>query len=66
LSITSKFIEGAEEATNAQAQEGEKAVSKDKDKGRVDWKKVLNVINSNLPNDIRIHCIKIKLSDNFL
>lgn len=34
-------------------------VSKAKDKSKVDYIKVLNAINSNLPNDIKVHSIKL-------
>ncbi|CAD8178392.1 unnamed protein product [Paramecium pentaurelia] len=40
-------------------QNEEEVLSKLKDKAKVDYGKVLNVINSNLPNDIKVHSIKL-------
>lgn len=54
----------AEVSGEGEKTEGEKTESKDqevsklKDKERIDWKKLVNVINSNLPDSIRIHTTK--------
>jgi tRNA pseudouridine(38-40) synthase len=58
LSITSKFLKEEEEKAEGEKPEtetGDNELSKLKDKERIDWAKLVNVINSNLPSSIRVH-----------
>jgi tRNA pseudouridine38-40 synthase len=55
LSIPYKYMEDQE---SGQAEPLEKDKGEAIDKTKVNWKKVIEVINTNLPSDIQIHCNK--------
>jgi len=57
LALTNNFLKEEEEKAEAEKPETEtadKEVNKLKDKERIDWAKVVNVINANLPSSIRV------------
>jgi len=43
------------EGEKPETEGGDNEVNKLKDKERIDWAKIVNVINSNLPSSIRVH-----------
>jgi len=55
LSISEKFLKAEENAGSEETKTENKGVSKAEDKEKIDWNKVVAVINSNLPDSIRVH-----------
>jgi len=58
LAITEKFLKRDETEDVEENKNEPQEVDKVKDKEKIDWEKVINVINSNLPDSIRVHTIK--------
>jgi len=55
LAITEKFLKRDETEDVEENKNEPQEVDKVKDKEKIDWEKVINVINSNLPDSIRVH-----------